>query len=161
MVLLKPNKQQIFDPVRKKWVLSTPEEIVRQELIDHMIHELFYPKELMAIEKVLSTIPTVDHTKSPPADRRVDMVCFAKGIHHALPLYPVLLVECKESVSLKDQAIDQVIGYNYFIKAYFIAVAYPGGIEWGYYDRSKQGYVFFSNLPSYHRLLQAVKDARV
>jgi hypothetical protein len=161
MVLLEPNKQQIFDPIRKKWVLSTPEEIVRQELIDHMINELLYPKELMAIEKVLSTIPTVDNTKSPPADRRVDMVCFAKGIHQALPLYPLLLVECKESVLLKEQAKDQVIGYNYFIKAYFIAVAYPGGIEWGYYDRSKQGYVFFSNLPSYHRLLQVVKHARV
>ena len=141
--------------------MSTPEEIVRQELIDRMIHELFYPKELMAIEKVLSTIPTVDTTKSAPADRRVDMVCFAKGIHQDFALYPLLLLECKESVLLKEQAKDQVIGYNYFIKAYFIAVAYPGGIEWGYYDRSKQGYVFFCDLPSYHRLLQAVKHARV
>ncbi|MCX6988241.1 MAG: type I restriction enzyme HsdR N-terminal domain-containing protein [Chlamydiae bacterium] len=155
------NKQEIFDSIRKKWVHCTPEEIVRQQLINHMVYELFYPKELIAIEKVLSSIPTVDPGNMQLPDRRVDLICFAKGIHPSYPLYPLLLVECKESILLKKEAQDQVIGYNYFIKAYFVAVAYPGGVEWGCYDRKKQEYLFFPSLPPYSRLIQAVTHARL
>ena len=152
------NKQEIFDSIRKKWVHCTPEEIVRQQLINHMVYELFYPKELIAIEKVLSSIPTVDPGNMQLPDRRVDLICFAKS---STTLYPLLVIECKESKELTEEALAQVQGYNYFIKAYFVAVAYPGGVEWGCYDRKKQEYLFFPSLPPYSRLIQAVTHARL
>ena len=34
------SKNQIYDPVRKKWITSTPEEIVRQLFIVHLHSEL-------------------------------------------------------------------------------------------------------------------------
>jgi hypothetical protein len=156
-----PNKEELFDPIRKKWVLATPEEKVRQMLLQQMILELSYPRELLTIEKSLSEMPHLKGGGSSSAPlRRTDVLCFAKGIHPEHSLYPLLLIECKECASLTEEAKQQVIGYNYFIKACFVAVAYPKGIQWGYYDSKVQNYSFFSSLPSYHRLMQAVAHAR-
>ncbi len=147
------NKQEVFDPIRKKWVALSPEEKVRQSLIAFMIEELLYPQELLCVEKSLSELPS--HTKVSVPDRRIDILCFAKNIHPEFPLYPLLLVECKESSTLAQMAKDQVIGYNHFVKAYFLAVAYPNGVEWGYFDRKEKKYIFKSGLPTYQTLIKA------
>ena len=161
MVLSSLNKKEIYDPFRKKWVVATPEEKVRQNLLHKMTVELSYPRELISIEKALSEMPHISaSTASSCPDRRVDLVCFAKGIHPEYPLYPLLLIECKECASLVEVARQQVIGYNYFIKACFVAVAYPTGCQWGYYDSRIQTYAFSDQMPSYHELMQAVGHAR-
>jgi hypothetical protein len=161
MGLSSPSKKEIYDPFRKKWVVATPEEKVRQNLLQRMTLELSYPRELISVEKALSEMPhiTASHRSSCP-DRRVDLVCFAKGIHPDHSLYPLILIECKESSSLIEVAQQQVIGYNYFIKACFVAVAYPNGCQWGYYDSRKQTYAFSDQMPSYNELMQAVVHAR-
>ena len=116
----RPNSfKQIYDPIRKIWVLADPEEIVRQTLIQKMIHCLGFPAELLAVEVDLNSLSHIT-TKAP--DRRADLICFAKGIHPSYPLYPLLLIECKRGKASK-KALDQLIGYNYFVKAPFIAVA--------------------------------------
>lgn len=154
------NKSEIFDPIRQKWVSASPEEKVRQTLIQQMIQELSYPRELLSIEKALSEMPHLALASRDFPDRRADVICFAKGIHPDHFLYPLLLIECKECPSLAKEAKQQVIGYNYFIKACFVAVAYPNGAEWGYYDSKMQTYKFSSFIPSYQRLMQAVAHAR-
>lgn len=156
-----PNKGELYDPFRKKWVAATPEEKVRQTLLQKMTLELSYPRELLTIEKALSEMPHLQGGAYSAAPlRRADVLCFAKGIHPEHSLYPLLLIECKECASLAEEAKQQVIGYNYFIKACFVAVAYPKGIQWGYYDSKLQSYSFSSSLPSYPRLMQAVAHAR-
>ncbi len=45
------NKEQIFDPFRKKWVTHTPEEWVRQNFLQYLVKVLNYPASLIAIEK--------------------------------------------------------------------------------------------------------------
>ena len=161
MVLSSPSKKEIYDSFRKKWVVATPEEKVRQNLLQKMTLELSYPRELISVEKALSEMPHLSawHGFSCP-DRRVDLVCFAQGIHPDHPLYPLLLIECKECSSLIEVAQQQVIGYNYFIKACFVAVAYPNGCQWGYYDSRLKTYAFSDQMPSYHELMQAVVHAR-
>lgn len=155
------SKGEIYDPFRKKWVAATPEEKVRQALLQQMTLELSYPRELLTIEKALSEMPHLQGgADAAPPLRRADLLCFAKGIHPEHPFYPLLLIECKGCASLLEEAKQQVIGYNYFIKACFVAVAYPQGSQWGYYDSKQQGYSFSSSLPSYHRLMQAVAHAR-
>lgn len=160
MVSSRPNKPEIFDPIRQKWVSATPEEKVRQALLEQMIQELSYPRELVSIEKTLSEMPHLALDSGNFPERRADVICFAKGIHPDHFLYPLLLIECKECPSMAEEAKQQVIGYNYFIKACFVAVAYPNGAEWGYYDSKMQTYKFSSVIPSYPRLMQAVAHVR-
>ncbi len=159
MVSSEPNKEEIFDLIRKKWVVASPEEKVRQSLLHLMIKELFFPKELLSVEKAIREIPSVKSSGLLPPDRRVDVVCFARGIHPNFLLYPLLIIECKESIEMKNEAKQQVIGYNHFIKACFVAIAYPEGVEWGYFDTKSQSYQFREGLPSYLKLFQAVSRA--
>ncbi len=146
------NKERIYDRVRNSWVVATPEEIVRQTLLNKMIDELSYPKELIVVEKALSEIPMLSATSVPL--RRIDVACFAKNIHPDHSLYPLLLIECKESKQDAMQALEQVKGYNRYIRAYFIAVAYPGGELFGFLQQDQFSLMEF--LPSYPQLIQAI-----
>ena len=47
------NKTVIFDIVRKKYVVLTPEEWVRQHFVQFLVHQKKYPTTLIAIEKQL------------------------------------------------------------------------------------------------------------
>src|SRR5436853_621908 len=102
------SQNKIFDPVRKLWVVATPEERVRQTLIVHMISSLGYPKELIAVEAYLKE-----------CERRIDILCYGRG---KTALFPLLIVECKQK-KLDKEALEQVLGYNYHAGAHFIAVA--------------------------------------
>ena len=151
------SSDKVFDPIRKKWVALTPEERVRQALIHKMTQELLYPKELLSVERALSELPHIAHeVAADRLERRVDLICYAKNIHPHHTLYPLLVVECKECSSMKQDAIDQVVGYNYFIRAPFVAIAYPTATHWGYFDRQSSQYRFQDVLPPYKVLMQAI-----
>lgn len=158
MVSSAPSNHEIYDFIRKKWVKATPEEKVRQSLIKKMIDELSYPRELITIEKALSEIPSTSLAKKDFPDRRVDVLCFVK--ESSSQLVPLLLIECKECSSMIDVAKQQVIGYNHFVRAPFIGVAHPNGVEFGYYETKTGKYVFFNKLPSYHALTRELENAR-
>jgi len=142
--------REIYDPVRKRWVRATPEEIVRQTLLRQMIDRLGYPKELIAVEKDLKEMPHLKN--SSPPKRRIDLVCFAKGLSKEHPLYPLILIECKDT-PLDRKAIEQVIGYHYFVDSPFIAVANAEEVWVG----CKAKYIFQRTLPSYADLLKQVE----
>ena len=57
-----------------------PEEKIRQNIIKFMISELLYPKELISIERSLSSFPHLKGKKVP--NRRFDVAVFAKKSHH-------------------------------------------------------------------------------
>jgi hypothetical protein len=147
-----PNKDRIYDEVRNLWVVATPEEIVRQTLLKKMIYELSYPRGLISVEKALSEIPCFTSMTVPL--RRVDVVCFAAKIHPQYPLYPLLLIECKENKKEAEAAWQQVQGYNSFLRACFLAVAYPEGELFGFLEVGKLH--FLPYLPSYLQLMQAI-----
>ena len=146
------NKNQVYDRVRNLWVSATPEEIVRQHLLKKMIDELFYPKELIVVEKSLSEFSLF--SSGPTPLRRIDIACFAKNIHPDHSLYPLLLIECKESERDAMKAFDQVKGYNLFVRAYFVAVSYPKGELFGFLERGE--FRLLDYLPSYTQLIQAI-----
>lgn len=108
------RSRQVFDPIRSEWVKATPEEVVRQKLI-LMMFNLGYPKTLISVEKELKQLPHLKREEEVP-DRRIDVICFAKG-----SLEPLLLIECKEGRATRDAYL-QLKGYNHFVKAPFIAV---------------------------------------
>ncbi len=152
MELSNPNKGLVYDEIRRLWVSATPEEIVRQTLIKKMITTLSYPRELLSIERSLVDLSgTLAHKKIP--NRRVDITIFAKK---STALHPLLVIECKESEGLVEEALSQVQGYNYFIKAPFIAVVHPKGEVFGYL--TKEGFSYLPYLPSYEDLIRAVQN---
>jgi len=127
----------IWDPIRSRWVKATPEEQVRQRLIQKMIGELGYPKGLMAVEKDL------------PTGRRFDLVCYAKAKE---TLRPLLLVECK--AHLLTNAAQQALGYNSSIGAPFLCLVSGDKIETLWSEQGKLTSVPF--LPRFDELLSKV-----
>ncbi len=137
--------------IRREPVADLPEERVRQDLIHHMISGLGFPVQSLAVEKALHQFPHLSSQHSLP-DCRVDIVCFAKGIHPEREISPLLIVECK-AVPLTTKVLEQVVGYNYYCQAPFIAVANQDEVRLGW--MGPEGYEYIDYLPSYQELLQA------
>ncbi len=147
------QKNSLYDPVRKKWVEKTPEEIIRQALIQKMTGELGYPIFLLAIEKELARLPHLNLVpKEGLPKRRADIIVFAKEIHPEFPLFPLLMVECKVAL-LTPQFVQQVVGYNAIVKAPFLAIANESELICGSFDPEIGQYRFNQGLASYQYLL--------
>ncbi len=95
--------------VRRTWVLATPEEKVRQSLLQKMVLTLGFPKGLLAVEKAVG-------------QRRFDLVCYTKEGN------ALLLVECK-AFDPEEAAENQAFGYNLYCGAPFLCVAGPNCIQ--------------------------------
>ncbi len=146
-----PSNRQIFDSFRGIWVKATPEEIVRQSLLRKMVHDLGYPRELIAVEKEISELVPFNTAATP--QRRIDIVCFKKNLNSGL--LPLILIECKDE-PVTQKAINQVIGYNAFIKAPFLSVVSREGEIIGHWDELLQSYRFRRGFPGYQELLECV-----
>ncbi len=89
---------EIFDPVRRKWVAFTPEEHVRQHILQYITRTLQYPIGRVAVEKTIEV--TGMH-------KRYDIVVYNKD-HQ-----PWLLIECKRpDVPINQEVLWQVITYH-------------------------------------------------
>lgn len=141
---------QLFDPVRKKWVRETPEERIRQGWIQKMVHELGFPLSHLSVEKEISTLPHLADLKPSEIPlRRIDILAFTKGKSSLLPL---LMIECK-AYPLTEKFAAQVIGYNDYVKAPFIAIANYDNILTGRFDPEKNEFVFQEGLAKYSELV--------
>ncbi|MDB6081246.1 MAG: hypothetical protein JWO53_518, partial [Chlamydiia bacterium] len=117
----------LFCLSRKKWIQATPEEYIRQGLLKMLREEWGYPSSLIMVEKEISQLPIRSQLTKIPK-RRLDIVCY--GQDEKKGLFPLLLLECKESVSAITQAsIRQILGYNYYIGATFIGIACDKGVQ--------------------------------
>ncbi len=129
------NKYAIFDIIRKKYVLLSPEEWVRQHLIHYLIEEKNYPLSLISVEKKL----TINKLT-----RRTDILIFnTNGMPH-------IIVECKApSVKITQKAFDQIARYNLKLKADYLIVS--NGLEHFYcsMDIKNEKYVFLDNIPNF------------
>jgi len=90
--------EYIFDEFRKRWVILTPEEWVRQNILQYLTKIKLYPASLIAIEKEIAL---------GELKKRFDIVVYDKDSR------PWMIVECKEmNVALDQQVLDQVLRYN-------------------------------------------------
>jgi hypothetical protein len=129
------NKMLIFDNLRKKYMVLTPEEWVRQHFVQFLIEEKKYPVSLIALEKQL----TINNRK-----KRTDILVFNKEGNHDI------IVECKApTIKITQAAFDQIARYNLKLKANFLVVT--NGIEHFYckMDFEKETYVFLKEIPDY------------
>lgn len=103
----------LFDALRKKDILITPEEWVRQHFIQFLINQKQYPKALFAIEKGL---------KLHERNKRTDIVVYNSEAK------PLLIVECKApSIKIDQSVLDQIIRYNYVHQAKYLVLS--NGLE--------------------------------
>jgi hypothetical protein len=148
----KNNLPMIFCQVRKKNLPALPEECVRVQLLAHLVNVLGYPPGGIAIERELASMPHLQGVSHPLPLRRADIVCFTKREGGDESLFPLLLIECK-SVKLTRKMEHQVVGYNHFLQAAFVALVNQNEARTGWFDREKGEYQFISSLPSYAELL--------
>lgn len=131
------NKVQIFDLIRKKFVVLQPEEWVRQHVLHQLIFDKGYPKTHINVEKQL----TVNKLQ-----KRYDIVVYnTDGSIH-------LLVECKApKISVTQQTFDQIAQYNMQLKATYLMVT--NGLEHFYcqMDYEEEKYVFLRHIPDFSR----------
>ena len=131
------NKVHIFDTIRKKFVVLQPEEWVRQNVVQFLIHEKKYPKSLINVEKQL----TVNTLK-----KRYDIVIF-NSLGNI-----TLLVECKSpKITVNQETFDQIAKYNMQLKAEFLMVT--NGLQHFYckMDFNKEKYTFLEQIPDFSR----------
>jgi hypothetical protein len=102
------NTNYVFDIVRKKYVVLTPEEWVRQHVIHYLVTEKQFPQSLLAVERGL----TINGRK-----KRFDVLAFNKNGQ------PYLLIECKSpDIDIKKAVFEQIAVYNSHFKAPFLLV---------------------------------------
>ena len=106
--LRKENKKvKIFDEVRKLWLVCTPEEWGRQNLIKFLINELKFPQNFIAIEKSIELAGRI---------MRFDALVYSPSYQ------PLVIIETKSpTVAISQKVFDQILNYNYEIAAkYFL-----------------------------------------
>lgn len=143
-------------PIRNKQVSILPEEQVRVHLLFYLLSSLGFPKSCIAIEKELSQMPHLKGVAHSLPKRRADIICYAKDVHPIEPFYPLLLIECK-AVKLTNRMRNQVVGYNHFLKAHYIALVNAEEVQMGWFDAATAEYQWINRLVSYNDLVSAVK----
>ncbi len=96
------GKTSVWDAVRRKWVILTPEEHVRQYMLSYMVGTLHYPASLIAVERAV-LVGTLN--------KRFDIVVYNRN--HK----PWMLIECKApEVSITEKTLHQLLSYQQTIQ---------------------------------------------
>lgn len=102
------GKQEVWDPLRKKFVALTPEEWVRQQFIQHLIVFLKYPPGLIAVERGI---------RYNGLSKRIDLMVFDAQAK------PFLLAEFKSpEIAISHNTLFQTSVYNHEIKAPYVVL---------------------------------------
>lgn len=97
------NKTLVYDIIRKKWVILTPEEQVRQVWIHYIVYELKISSSKIAVEKGLKINNRL---------KRFDICIYNEKLE------PEILIECKApSLPLILPNFEQLSIYNIELKA--------------------------------------------
>jgi len=133
----KEGKVHIFDTIRKKYLLLTPEEWVRQHFCNFLIKEKGFPAGLISIESGLTYNQRL---------KRTDVV-----VRDTL-LKPLILVECKApEIRINDAVINQITTYYREIQAKFMIVT--NGLEHYCFEVKKGELNFLDKIPDYANLV--------
>ncbi|PZR19578.1 MAG: restriction endonuclease subunit R [Flavobacterium psychrophilum] len=129
------NKVAIFDEIRKKFIILTPEEWVRQHVVRFLLEEKKYPKSHVNVEKIV---------KINGLNKRYDIVVFNPDGSI------LLLVECKApGVTISQNTFDQIARYNMSLNAVYMMVSNGLNHYFCQMDYEEEKYSFLQDLPEY------------
>lgn len=138
------NKVLIFDEIRKKFIILTPEEWVRQHVIHHLLYELNYPKSHINVEKLI---------KINGLTKRYDVVVFQSNGEI------FILIECKApSIAISQATFDQIARYNLVLHANFLMVTNGLNHYFCQMDFENEKYLFLKDLPAYTNLNENINQ---
>ncbi|MBA3957638.1 MAG: type I restriction enzyme HsdR N-terminal domain-containing protein [Parachlamydiaceae bacterium] len=150
----------LYCPIRNKSVANLPEERVRVHFLNYLITEKGFPKASFVLEQQLSQMPHLNLQEQKIPNRRADIICFGKNIHPEHEFFPLLLIECK-AVKLTKRTMNQLMGYNHFLQAYFIAAVNDHEVQFAWFDEVSQQHQFAKEIPAYSALRGAVVSLSV
>jgi len=103
---VKIKDNQIYAPLKDKWLIIKPEEEVRQRYICRLVNSYGYDLKQMDQEV------KVNNTRRGTGSARADIVIWKTKEDRQDKKYPIIVVECKaEKVSIREE--DYYQGYNY------------------------------------------------
>lgn len=101
------NTLYFFDPIRKRYIQSTPEEEVRQWFIYELTHTYGYPLSCISVEKQIKYLQR---------KKRFDILIYKNGI-------PVMLIECKAPhIQITQATLNQIGQYNFVLKVPYLLI---------------------------------------
>ena len=109
----KENDQAfLFDPLRRRWIVLTEEEWVRQNFVNYLVQVLNYPAALIALEKEIYL---------RELKKRFDILVYNRD-HR-----PWLLTECKSpAVKMDNPVLEQALRYGIILPANFLVITNGG-----------------------------------
>ena len=132
------NKVAIFDEIRKKFIIITPEEWVRQHVVRFLLQEKKYPKSHINVEKLL---------KINDLNKRYDVVVYNPDGSI------FILVECKApEIKISQHTFDQIARYNMTLNAEYLMVTNGLNHYFCKMDYENEKYDFLPELPEYQSL---------
>lgn len=132
------GRQQVFDPLRHRWVSLTPEEWVRQHFTHWLTTSLGYPTQLLANEV---------HLSIGQKELRADSVLYDNAIQ------PRMIIEYKAPhVAITQKVFNQIMAYNMELHAEYLVIS--NGLSHYCCKRSEDGkkYLFLDHIPNYENL---------
>lgn len=129
---------KIYDRLREKWVVLTPEEWVRQHFVSWLISEFHYPASLIANEIGIKVNDT---------SKRCDTVVFKKDGS------PYIIMEFKApNVPVTQSVFDQIVRYNMKLHAEYLVVSNGLNHYCCKIDYLNNNYNFIPRIPDYNNI---------
>ena len=126
---IEKDRKQVFDIVRNKWIILTPEEQVRQIWLHFLVFTLKISKQIIAVEKQLMVNQKI---------KRFDICVFKNDAPH-------LLIECKApQIEIGIPTLEQMSIYNSALKCDYYIITngiHHFGLGW-----KKEKLVFFKDI---------------
>lgn len=138
------GKEYYVDPFRERLILKTPEETVRQRVLQYLLTCKNVPKEMIQVEMRLSKYQLYSALR---ADIIVEK--FQKD-----EVSPLAVIECKApEIMIGDSAIQQVVSYADALNADYILVTNGDCVIAARYEADSDQYVILNELPDYQSML--------
>ena len=130
-------RKTIWDPLRKKEVVLTPEERVRQWCIGVLAGQMQVPMHLMMSEAGF---------KLGGKQFRADIIVYDRNVQ------PLMVVECKRpEVELTQDVLDQAIRYNMVLDVRYMIIT--NGTRTFICRRQGEGFTFMDTVPTYNEMV--------
>src|SRR5512145_3128887 len=129
------GKKYIFDEIRRRFVLLTPEEWVRQHVVNYLVVEKKFPRQLISVEKGF---------QQNRRRQRYDLLVYnRKG-------EPLMIVECKApDVEINQHVFDQAGRYNNIHKAIYMLISNGMKHYCCLINMINRQYSFLTDIPDY------------
>lgn len=136
--------QYLRDLFRKKWIVNTHEEWVRQNILHYLNQYLYYPLQNIVLEKKI-----VINSKT----KRFDALITGKNASI------LMVMECKRpSVELTEETFLQIANYNTFLKAPFMLTTNGLSHIVCFINHKKKSIEYLEHIPDFTELTNLCKN---